>query len=224
MDRRKLIGASLAAAALAPAAIAAGVAALPRRREIRVAFLLGPMANVIDTAGPWEVFQDSQLTENGRPVAGFSLYTVAPTTEVLTMTGGLKVKPDYSIEDAPQPHVIVVPAQRATDASRAWLKSAAEQADITMSICTGAFQLARTGLLDGLPATTHHEFWDAFEREFPKVKLQRGLRFVDNGKLASAGGLTSGIDLALHVVGRYFGEDAAAATARYMEYQRVQTA
>lgn len=92
-----------------------------------------------------------------------------------------------------------------------------------MSVCTGAFQLARVGLLDGLPATTHHDFWDAFEKEFPKVRLQRGPRFVDNGRVATAGGLTSGIDLALHVVGRYFGEETAARTAAYMEHRRVQT-
>jgi len=87
-----------------------------------------------------------------------------------------------------------------------------------MSVCTGAFQVARAGLLDGLKATTHHEFWDDFAKEFPGVALERGPRFVDNGHVATAGGLTSGIDMALHIVKRYFGEDVAAATARYMEH------
>jgi transcriptional regulator GlxA family with amidase domain len=87
-----------------------------------------------------------------------------------------------------------------------------------MSVCTGAFQLARTGLLDGLQATTHHHFYDAFAKEFPQVKLHRGLRFVDNGHIASAGGLTSGIDLALRIVERYFGHGVAQQTADYMEY------
>ncbi len=81
-----------------------------------------------------------------------------------------------------------------------------------------AYQLARAGLLDGLNATTHHDFWDDFAKEFPKVHLQRGARFVDNGRIATSGGLTSGIDLALHVVARYLGDDAAAATAKYMEH------
>ena len=114
--------------------------------------------------------------------------------------------------------MIVVPAQGAGDAARAWLRACAPQADLIMSVCTAAFQLARAGLLDGLPATTHHDFWDDFAREFPAVKLQRGPRFVDNGRIATAGGLTSGIDLALHVVERYFDRDTALATARYMEH------
>ncbi|WP_309087825.1 DJ-1/PfpI family protein [Phenylobacterium sp.] len=220
MDRRKLIlGASLTAAGALGSAAAAQ--RLRARDGIKVAFLLGENANVIDTAGPWEVFQDTMGSVDGR-MAHFELFTVAPTADPVRMTGGLVVKPTYALADAPQPNVIVVPAQRSAAASLAWLKSASEKAELTLSICTGAFQLGRAGLLDGLTATTHHEFWDSFEKEFPKVKLQRGLRFVDNGRIATAGGLTSGIDLALHVVGRYFGEETAARTAAYMEHQRVQ--
>lgn len=187
---------------------------LPKRKRVRVAFLLGDNANVIDTAGPWEVFQDARVGKR----YPFELYTVAPTRDTIRMTGGLRVQPHYSIDDAPQPHVIVVPAQRSTESSRAWLQRASEKTDVTLSVCTGAFQLARVGLLDGLPATTHHQFWDAFAKEFPHIELRRGLRFVDSGRIATAGGLTSGIDMALHIVMRYFGADVAAATARYMEH------
>jgi transcriptional regulator GlxA family with amidase domain len=187
---------------------------------IKVAFLLGDNTNVIDTAGPWEVFQDAMLMEGGQHQHPFAPFTVAPTAEPVRMTGGLLVKPAYSIDNAPQPNVIVVPAQRSTEASRAWLKAASARADITMSVCTGAFQLGRLGLLDGLSATTHHDSWDAFAKEFPMVKLERGRRFVDSGHIATAGGLTSGIDLALHVVARYLGPEAATQTARYMEHVR----
>ncbi|MGH8263283.1 MAG: hypothetical protein ACRETU_13435, partial [Steroidobacterales bacterium] len=79
-------------------------------------------------------------------------------------------------------------------------------------------QLGKAGLLEGLKATTHHEFWDDLAKAFPKVTLERGVRFVDNGHIATAGGLTSGIDLALHVVSRYYGNEVAAATAKYLEY------
>lgn len=235
MDRRQFVGASFGGTALAMFAASAGVATaaavatasprsaakgdssgsdLPRRRRVNVAFMLGERANVIDTAGPWEVFQDTRVGTR----YPFRLYTVAPTKAPLTMTGGLRVLPDYSIEDAPQPDVIVVPAQQSTPASRAWLKRASAGTDVTMSVCTGAFQLASVGLLDGFPATTHHLFWDKFEKEFPDIELRRGLRFVDSGRIATAGGLTSGIDMALHVVMRYFGAEVAAATARYMEF------
>jgi transcriptional regulator GlxA family with amidase domain len=191
---------------------------LPKREPVRVAFMLGENANMIDTAGPWEVFQDATIMDGDHHRSLFELCTVAPTAGTLRMTGGLEVKPQYTIESAPQPHVIVVPAHRATDASRAWLKQASAKTDVTVSICTGAFQLARAGLLKGVPATTHHDFWDSFSKEFPDVELKRGLRFVDSGRIATAGGLTSGIDLALHIVSRYFGAEVAEAAARYMEY------
>ena len=228
MNRRTFVNRTLAGAALAAftAAHAADkrtdstaqtVSRLPARERVRVAFLLGDSANVIDTAGPWEVFQDVHL-HDARNHEPFQLYTVAQTTDLLRMTGGLEVQPKYSIRNAPQPHVIVVPAQRATNDTRAWLREASAGTDVTMSICTGAFQLARAGLFEGLAATTHHDFWDAFAKEFPSIELRRGLRFVDNGRIAAAGGLTSGIDLALHVVSRYYGLEAAQAAATYMEY------
>jgi transcriptional regulator GlxA family with amidase domain len=218
MHRRRFIHTTLAASfALfghATARAAGGeLAPLPRRERVRVAFMIGEHANVIDTAGPWEVFQDVVSDD-----FGCELYTVAPTSDLLQMTGGLLVKPNYSIDDAPQPNVIVVPAHKSTERSREWLRTASAGTDVTMSVCTGAFQLARVGLLKGMAATTHHQFFDSFAKEFPDVELRRGLRFVDSGRIATAGGLTSGIDMALHVVARYFGTEVAAATAAYMEY------
>jgi len=226
MQRRTFLSQSLGAATLATFAVSAqaaqsasaGANPLPRRKRIRVAFMLGEGTNVIDTAGPWEVFQDVTLEGLLIDHHPFELFTVGPTEAMLTMTGGLQIKPHYSIKNAPQAHVIVVPAQGATDETRAWLRKAAAGTDVTMSVCTGAFQLARAGLLKGMAATTHHDFWDAFAKEFPKIELRRGLRFVDNGRIATAGGLTSGIDMALHVVSRYFGTETASATAKYMEY------
>jgi transcriptional regulator GlxA family with amidase domain len=231
MNRRSFVGQSITSAALGMFALAARaeqgessagkkstLTPLPKRDHVRVAFLLGDSANVIDTSGPWEVFQDVMLVDGNDMHHPFEMFTVAPTDDILTMTGGLKVKPHYSIRNAPQPNLIVVPAHRATDDSRAWLREASAGTDVTMSVCTGAFQMARAGLLDKVAATTHHEYWDAFAQEFPNVELRRGLRFVDNGRIATAGGLTSGIDMALHVVARYYGVPAAQATAEYMEY------
>ena len=222
MDRRNFIGSTLAASVAlfgggaARASQAAPPAPLPKRDRVKVAFMLGDNANVIDTAGPWEVFQDVMLGEShDNP---FTLYTVAPEDGPLKMTGGLLIQPHYGVKNAPQPHVIVVPAHKSTAGSREWLKRASELTDVTMSVCTGAFQLARAGLLKDIPATTHHDFFDAFAKEFPDIELRRGLRFVDSGRIATAGGLTSGIDMALHVVSRYFGVEAAARTAEYMEY------
>jgi transcriptional regulator GlxA family with amidase domain len=91
--------------------------------------------------------------------------------------------------------------------------------DLIMSVCTGAFQLGRAGLLAGKSATTHHNFFEQFAKAFPDINLKRGVRFVEEERVSTAGGLSSGIDLALHVVERYFGRDVAQNTAGYMEYQ-----
>jgi transcriptional regulator GlxA family with amidase domain len=193
--------------------------AVPANGRIKVAFMIGDNTNMIDMAGPWEVFQDSHANTSGDMTMPFDLITIAPEDKLYRMTGGMQVKPDFTIKNAPQPNVVVVPAHRATPDSRAWLKRVSEKADVTMSVCTGAFQVARAGLLTGMTATTHHDYWDDFAGEFKDVKLERGLRFIDHGRVATAGGLTSGIDLALHIVSRYLGVDSAKATARYMEYQ-----
>jgi transcriptional regulator GlxA family with amidase domain len=149
----------------------------------------------------------------------FELFTVSEKTEPLIGSGGLKLVPDYTFASAPQPRVVVVPAQRGSAALHQWLRETAKTADITMSVCTGAFQLGKAGLLSGKAATTHHDFLDRFAKAFPDVTVKRGLRFVEGEKISTAGGLSSGIDLALRVVDRYFGRDVAQATAAYMEYQ-----
>jgi len=206
----------------------------PADGPIAVAFALSRGATMIDFAGPWEVFQDvmvpapraqaSQQGQAGQQAhaqhrSGFSLYTVSEKTEPIEASAGMKIVPDYTFETAPAPKVVVIPAQAGSPALHAWLRKIVDSTDVTMSVCTGAFQLGRAGLLNGLEATTHHEFFDQFAKAFPDVKLKRGLRFVENQKISTAGGLTSGIDLALRVVERYFGRETAEQTAVYMEYQ-----
>jgi transcriptional regulator GlxA family with amidase domain len=181
----------------------------------KVAFLLGEDANVMDLAGPWEVFRDA----SAEPGTLFELYTVASAKGPLIMSGGLRVTPQFAVDAAPQPDVLVVPAHVSTEASRAWLREASKAAKVTLSVCTGAFHVAAVGLLDGLAATTHHLFFDAFEKAYPRVELRRTARFVDNGRIVTAGGLTAGIDAALHIVHRLHGAKAAALTARYLEYR-----
>jgi transcriptional regulator GlxA family with amidase domain len=93
-----------------------------------------------------------------------------------------------------------VPAENKNSPARdEWLKKASKDAKLTMSVCTGAYILAKDGLLDGKDATTHHAFQNDFEQTFPNIHMKRGVRFVENGDIATAGGLTSGIDLALRI-------------------------
>ena len=177
---------------------------------------------MIDMAGPWEVFQDADIPGG----AVFEMYAVADAIRPYETTGnpGLSIIPRYTFANAPQPDVITIGAQRGGNAQEAkleWIRTAAASAQIVMSVCTGAFHLARSGLLDGKRATTHHLYVDDFAAAFPKVEAVRTRRWVDNGKFITAGGLTSGIDAALHVVARLKGEEVAQATADYMEHASV---
>jgi transcriptional regulator GlxA family with amidase domain len=195
----------------------------PAGGPIDVAFLVSDGATVIDFAGPWEVFQDVMLPRRGpshEDQMPFRLFTVADGREPVRVTGGMQIVPDYSLADAPAPRVVVVPAMRRSPGVLEWLRTTSATADLVMSVCTGAFLLGHAGLLSGKRATTHHDFHDRFAAQFPGVTLERGPRFVEGApNLATAGGLTSGIDLALRVVERYFGREVAERTAAYMEYQ-----
>jgi transcriptional regulator GlxA family with amidase domain/YHS domain-containing protein len=189
----------------------------PGNNAIPVAFVISQGAVVIDFCGPWEVFQDANVP--GRKGPAFDLYTVAESLQPVRASAGIRILPDYTFENAPSPKIIVIPAQRGqSEAMLNWIRNASRKADLTMSVCIGANVLAATGLLGGRPATTHHNSYGLFAARNPDIHVQRGVRFVDDGNVASAGGLSSGIDLALHVIERYFGREAATQTAYYMEY------
>ena len=228
MDRRLFLGLSalpaLAALDLSePKPDAAHALRAPASGPIDVAFLISNGATMIDFTGPWEVFQDVMLPERGaadEDQMPFRLFTVADGKEPVRATGGMRIVPDYSVADAPPPRVVVVPAMRRSPAVIEWLRKTSATADLVMSVCTGAFVLGHAGLLKGKRATTHHDFQDRLAEQFPDVTVERGTRFVESApNLATAGGLTSGIDLALRVVERYFGRAVAQRTASYMEYQ-----
>lgn len=192
----------------------------PAGGPIPVAFVISKGAVLIDFAGPWEVFQDADIPGHDMMDNAFDLYTVAESLDPITVSGGMKIVPNYTFQSAPPPKVIVIPAQNGdSDALLDWIRKASKTADVTFSVCTGAFVLAATGLLNGKAATTHHGSYSDLELKFPDVHVKRGARFVEEGNLATAGGLTSGMDLALRVVGRYFGTEAIERTAFQLEYQ-----
>lgn len=198
----------------------------PANGVINVAVIISEGAVVIDFAGPWEVFADTMFTSEGQPWRGgddmimpFHLYTVSDSLAPVSASG-LLIVPNYTFENAPKPQVIVIPAQMGrTPAQKKWLLENTKTADVTMSVCTGATMLAAYGLLDHQKATTHHMALAEAQQNYPAVHFVSGTRFVENGNISTAGGLSSGIDLALHVVERYYGRAMAQATADYMEYQ-----
>lgn len=195
----------------------AGRLPVPAQGRIPVAVVLSDNAVMIDFAGPWEVLQD--VRPSGPGVSPFELFTVAETLKPIRASAGMRIIPDYTFENAPSPKVILIPAQSGNDAMLEWIRQKSKTADVTASVCTGAFLLAKTGLLSGKSVATHHAAYQQLAMQYSDVRVVRGARFVDLGNLASSGGLSSGIDLALHLVERYFGHEIAQRTADQMEYQ-----
>jgi putative intracellular protease/amidase len=187
-------------------------------RQIDVAFVVAPGAELVDIAGPWGVFEYSTSPASGR--SPFALSLVAATTEPLALSGGMRVVPERTFADCPSPDLVVVPAIGVDfpDALLDWLRTAHSQAVVTMSVCNSAFALAAAGLLDGRTATCHHGSYRLMQALYLDVIIERGLRWVDHGDIATAGGLTSGTDLALRVVERLLGSEAAQRAASDLEY------
>jgi transcriptional regulator GlxA family with amidase domain len=190
----------------------------PRTRNVAIVLYEG--VEILDFAGPYEVFAAAAHQE-GHP---FEVFTIADRDDLLTCSGGLVVKPRYTLENHPPVDLLVVPGgsfrpdEPANQRLVEWIRRNAESIEILSSVCTGAGALGRAGLLDGKQATTH---WGAIERMrelFPAAEIVTGTRFVDTGKVVTAAGVSAGIDMALHLVERLCGREVAEQVARYMEY------
>jgi putative intracellular protease/amidase/YHS domain-containing protein len=194
----------------------------PVHGSIPVAFVISKNTVLIDFAGPWEVFEVASYAVsvvNGVKDEAFQLYTVAETTKPIHASG-VKITPDYPFNSAPAPKIIVIPQQEgATENMLDWIRKSTKNTDVTMSICTGAYTLAKTGLLSGKSATTHHNAYREIAIRYPDIHIVRGARWVEDGNLASSGGLTSGMDLALRTVDRYFGRAVTLKAIDQLEYQ-----
>lgn len=191
-----------------------------------VGILLFDDVEVLDFAGPFEAF--SVAGQRSGP-GHFEVFTVAEHAELIRARNGLHVRPTWGIANAPWPSILVVPGGYGTrremfnDTVLAWVRAAAEHADVVLSICTGALILGRAGMLDGVSVTTHHGAVDLLREVVPGARVHGEHRLIDNGKYVVAAGISAGIDGALHVVGRVAGEDAALETAAYMEYRWERT-
>jgi len=188
-----------------------------------VAILLYNGVEVLDFAGPAEVFASSAgFGASGRERA-FNVFTVSKTKNPIVSQGFIDVTPDYSIADSPKPDILVLPGGGAesviTDPEwMAWLRTSAENAEHVLTVCTGAFIAGKLGMLDGKDVTTWYAAVPGLASEFPNARVQPGRRFIDNGKLITTAGVSAGIDGALHLVARLYGRQIADRTAEYMEY------
>jgi transcriptional regulator GlxA family with amidase domain len=176
---------------------------------------------VLDFCGPFEVFSVA-----GRQIVpgAFEVFTVAQTAEPLLARNGLAVVPKYAFADAPTIDLLVIPGGQGTrpllQDARAleWILRRESEAELVLSVCTGALLLAKCGLLFYQEATTHHLALDLLRELAPKAKVRDDLRVVDTGRIITSAGVAAGIDMSFHVVARLLGPQAAEATARYIEY------
>jgi len=195
----------------AGAAASAGAAATTSRPKAAILVFEG--VQIIDYTGPYEVFGQG----------GFDVYTVAEAKDALTTAMGMTVVPKFTFADAPKPDVVIVPGGNVTGptnsaATLAWVKEQSRGARHVLSVCNGAFILAKAGLLDNLSATTFYRLIDDLRTAAPKTRVVSDRRFVDNGAIITSAGLSSGIDGALHVLSRMLGQGRAQAVALHMEY------
>ncbi len=198
--------------------------------KANVAILLFEDVEVLDFAGPFEVFSRARMepgieSRRSNDTAPFEVFTVAREPGVLTATGGLRVTPDYTLAHAPEIDVLVVPGGFGTralledGATLDWIRERAQAARQVASVCTGALLLAKCGLLRNRRATTHWGALDFLASLDPTMTVERDTRVVTDGIVTSAG-VAAGIDMALTVVERFCGKEVADETARYMEYPR----
>lgn len=188
----------------------------------RTAILIFDEVEVLDFAGPFEVFS---VTGRRRNLEPFDVFTVAERLAPVAARNGLSVNPRYSFENCPPPEILVVPGGFGTRREMKnpmmleWISRVAPACELVLSVCTGALVLGAAGLLDQRNATTHFMAFDELRAVAPHASVHEGQRIVDNGNLILSAGVSAGIDMSLHVVARLLGADVARETAQYMEYE-----
>ena len=183
-------------------------------KTLTVAILLFDRAEIIDFAGPWEVFGG----------AGYKVFTVAEKLDPVNSVYGQKIVADYTFDNSPTADVLLVPGGGVRDAVNnpkliTWVQENAKRSTYVMSVCTGAFILAKAGLLDGLSATTVRGGIDNLATAGKNIKAVYDKRYVDNGKIITTAGLSSGIDGAFYLVSKMLGKGTAQQVALGLEYK-----
>jgi transcriptional regulator GlxA family with amidase domain len=192
----------------------------------RVGIVVFEDIEVLDFCGPFEVFAVTRLNEEKRrdEPSPFEVLLVAEKTAPVTTAGGMKVIPHYSFETCPKLDILVVPGGWGTRQELHnpkmidWLRLRAAEVETLTSVCTGALLLGATGALDGRRATTHWRSLDWMRETFSAVTVVLDQHVVEDGTIITSAGISAGIDMALKVVARYYGDAIARATARHMEY------
>lgn len=182
---------------------------------------------VLDFSGPYEVFSTaSRVHQRSHPQAEvpYSVHLIAAESGAIEARGGMRILPDFHYSQCPPLDILIVPGglverELERDELVAWIRSLRQSTQILASVCTGAFLLAKAGLLEGLSATTHWEDIHDFSQMFPQVTVIENKRWVQEGHVLTSAGISAGIDMSLHIVSMLDGHDLAGRTARQMDYR-----
>jgi len=191
------------------------------KNRFEVGIFIFNEADVLDFSGPFEVFS---LTEKNREKL-FNVNLISEHGRLITARNGYKVMPSYDFSNHPDLDILIIPGGYGAEEieikntiALKWITSQYEKVQILASVCTGALLLAECGILDNKKATTHWMDYDRLEQEYPKVNVIRKVKYVDEGKVLTSGGISSGINMCFHLIQRLFDADMAKFTAKRMEY------
>lgn len=181
---------------------------------------------VLDFAGPYEVFTTAtrmHLRKSRDDRALFNVFTIGRTTDPIRARAGLKVDPDFSIDDHPAIDCLIVPggvvnAELEKPDVISWISAQSVPERVVAAVCTGAFLLVKTGKLAGKQVTTHWEDIDDLKEMFPSVDVLSTLRWVDEGAFVTSAGISAGIDMSLHLVERLHSRELAERTALQLDF------
>lgn len=190
-----------------------GMALVKQETIKNVAILIFDGVQIIDYTGPYELFGQQHL----------NVYTVSEKLKPVTTSMDMSVNPSFDFSNAPEPNILLLPGgdvdpHLQNPAVIKWIQEQSRKAEHVLSVCNGAFFLAKAGLLDGLSATTFHGLIDDLKSAAPKTKIVTDQRFVDNGKIITSAGLSSGIDASIHLISKIYGMDRAKELALHLEY------
>ena len=191
-----------------------------------VGILIFDDVEILDVAGPFEVFAVTRLNDEQRlqQSSPFKVYLISETNKQITAIGGLRLTPDVTISECPELDLLVVPGGWGTRKESKnkilvkWIGNKFTNNRLIASVCTGSSLLGKAGLLDGRDATTHWRAFDFLQESAPKARILKNVRFTLTEPIFTSAGVSAGIDLALRIVSHVFGSEVGQATARQMEY------
>jgi len=186
-----------------------------------VGILIFNEVEVLDFAGPFEVFGIAEIEKEKI----YECFTVAENEQVIHARNGLLVKPNYTIFNCPKIDILIVPGGYGAEkieikniALLNWINKQSKNVEIIASVCTGAFLLAKSRVIQNDRVTTHWMDLDVLQKDYPDLKVEKGYKYIDNGKIMTSSGISAGIELALHIVEKENGKEIAVTTAKRMEY------